>query len=108
VIVAPDTVVRWQRRRFRAYWTRLLVLAHDRRRVLHFTVSEHPTAQWTAQQIVDTFPNDTAPTSLLRDRARAFAEPFRTGLKRLGSEEVITAPQSPWQSLHHRYVRRAA
>jgi putative transposase len=46
----------------------LVVLAHHRRRVLHFNVTAHPTAAWTAQQIVDTFPDDTAPSYLLRDR----------------------------------------
>ena len=46
----------------------LVVLAHHRRRVVHFNVTEHPTAHWTAQQIVDAFPDDTAPSYLLRDR----------------------------------------
>src|SRR5213593_3177241 len=45
-----------------------VVLAHDRRRVFHFNVTEHPTAAWTAQQIVDAFPDDSAPSCLLRDR----------------------------------------
>ena len=45
-----------------------VVLAHDRRRVLHFNVTEHPTAAWTAQQIVDAFPEDSAPSYLIRDR----------------------------------------
>jgi putative transposase len=39
----------------------LVVLAHHRRRVVHFSVTEHPTAVWTAQQIVEAFPDDTAP-----------------------------------------------
>ena len=46
----------------------LVVLAHHRRRVVHFNVTEHPTAAWTAQQIVEAFPDDTAPSYLLRDR----------------------------------------
>ena len=46
----------------------LVVLAHHRRRVVHFNVTEHPTAAWTAQQIVDAFPDDSAPSYLLRDR----------------------------------------
>jgi len=45
-----------------------IVLAHDRRRVLHFNVTEHPTAAWTAQRIIETFPDETAPRFLLRDR----------------------------------------
>jgi hypothetical protein len=54
----------------------LVVLAHHRRRVVHFNVTEHPTAHWTAQQIVDAFPNDTAPSYLLRSR-RVYGYAFR-------------------------------
>ncbi len=46
----------------------LLVLRHERRQVVHFNVTENPTAQWTAQQMVEAFPFDTAPRYLLRDR----------------------------------------
>ncbi len=45
-----------------------LVLRHDRRQIVHFNVTAHPTAQWTAQQLVEAFPFDTAPLYLLRDR----------------------------------------
>jgi putative transposase len=48
----------------------LLILAHERRRVVHFNVTEHPTAQWTAQQVVEAFPWDEAPRYLVRDRDR--------------------------------------
>ncbi len=54
-----------------------LVLAHDRRRIIHFAVTAHPTAEWTAWQLRKTFPWDTAPRSLLRDRDRIFGESFR-------------------------------
>jgi putative transposase len=46
----------------------LVVLAHQRRRVVHFNVTERPTARWTGQQIIEAFPWDTAPKYLLRDR----------------------------------------
>jgi putative transposase len=46
----------------------LVVLAHHRRRVVHFNATEQPTANWTAQQIVAAFPDDSAPSYLLRDR----------------------------------------
>jgi len=75
-----------------------VVLAHDRRRVLHFNVTEHPTAAWTAQQIVDAFPDDSAPSYLLRDRDSVYGHVFRQRVKRLGVGEVLTAPQSPWQN----------
>jgi putative transposase len=76
----------------------LVVLAHHRRRVVHFDVTEHPTAQWTAQQIVDAFPDDSAPSYLLRDRDNVYGQAFRQRVKRMGIEEVLTAPQSPWQN----------
>jgi putative transposase len=193
VIVTPDTVLRWQRRRFRAYWTRLsgrsrggrppisaevaalvrkmaaanplwgaprihgellklgiaiaertvsrlmpkrrpepsqtwrtflanhvrdlvaidfftvptarlrvlfvlVVLAHQRRHVVHFNITEHPTAAWTAQQLVEAFPDDSAPAYLLRDRDQVYGQRFRHRVKGMGIEEVLTAPQSPWQN----------
>src|SRR6266852_4634535 len=53
------------------------LLALDRRRVLHFNVTEHPTVAWTAQQIVDAFPDDSAPSYLLRDRDKIYGHSFR-------------------------------
>src|SRR5205823_4803372 len=74
-----------------------VVLAHDRRRVLHFTVTAHPTAAWTAQQIVEAFPFDTAPKYLLRDRDRIYGFEFRKRLEVMGIQQVLSAPRSPWQ-----------
>jgi transposase InsO family protein len=76
----------------------LVVLAHHRRRVVHFNVTEHPTAAWTAQQIVDAFPDESAPAYLLRDRDQVYGEQFRHRVRGLQIEEVLTAPQSPWQN----------
>jgi putative transposase len=39
----------------------LVILAHDRRRVRHFNITAHPTVEWTAQQVVEAFPWETAP-----------------------------------------------
>jgi putative transposase len=61
-------------------------------------VTEHPTAHWTAQQIVDAFPDESAPSYLLRDRDRVYGEQFRRRVQGMGIEEVLTAPQSPWQN----------
>src|SRR5438132_3672703 len=73
----------------------LVVLAHHRRRVVHFNVTEHPTAHWTAQQIVDAFP---APPYLLRDRDQVYGQQFRHRVKGMRIAEVLTAPHSPWQN----------
>jgi hypothetical protein len=76
----------------------LVVLAHHRRRVVHFNVTEHPTACWTVQQIVNAFPDDAAPSYLLRDRDQVYGAQFRHRVKGMQIEEVLTAPQSPWQN----------
>ena len=75
-----------------------IVLSHDRRQVVHFNVTEHPTAQWTAQQLVEAFPFDSAPRYLLRDRDAIYSEKVQRRIKSLGIQEVVTAPRSPWQN----------
>jgi putative transposase len=76
----------------------LVVLAHHRRRVVHFNVTEHPTAQWTGQQIIEAFPWDTAPEYFQRDRDAVYGSQVQRRVKSLGIEEVLTAPRSPWQN----------
>jgi putative transposase len=76
----------------------LLILAHHRRCVVHFNVTEHPTAPWTAQQVIEAFPWDEAPRYLLRDRDRVYGAAFRQRIHGLGMTEVVTAPRSPWQN----------
>jgi transposase InsO family protein len=75
-----------------------VVLLHDRRRVVHFNVTAHPTALWTAQQIIEAFPEETAPRFLLRDRDQIYGEHFRCRVVGMGIEEAVTAAQSPWQN----------
>lgn len=64
-----------------------LVLAHDRRRIVHFAVTAHPTAEWTAQQLREAFPWDTAPRYLLRDRDRIFGNDFVDQVKAWASNK---------------------
>jgi putative transposase len=80
-----------------------LVLAHDRRRIVHFNVTAHPTAEWTAQQLREAFPFEQIPRYLLRDRDRVFGGEFRKDVKAMGIKEVLSAPRSPWQRA---YVER--
>src|SRR3989449_10310962 len=76
----------------------LVVLIHHCRRVLHFNITAHPSAAWTAQQIVDAFPDDTAPSYLLRDRDSVYGDSFRRRVKSMRIREVLTAAHSPWQN----------
>jgi putative transposase len=80
-----------------------LVLAHDRRRILHFNVTAHPTAEWTGQQLREAFPFDQLPRYLLRDRDAILGDNFRKQVQDMGICEVLSAPRSPWQRA---YVER--
>ena len=75
-----------------------VVLRHDRRELLHLNVTEHPTAAWTAQQLVEAFPDDSAPAYLLRDRDSVYGHAFGHRVKGMGIREVLTAPHRPWQN----------
>src|ERR1700756_3302590 len=72
-----------------------IVLAHDRRRIIHFNVTAHPTAEWTAQQLREAFPFDQIPRHLLRDRDRIYGGEFPEDVKAMGITEVLSAPRSP-------------
>jgi putative transposase len=75
-----------------------VVLSHDRRRIVHVNVTAHPTAAWTAQQLREAWPWDTAPRFVIRDRDAIYGSaPWRTA-QQMGVEEVLTAPRSPWQN----------
>jgi putative transposase len=74
-----------------------LVLVHERRRIVHVAVTAHPTAEWTAHQLLEAFPWETAPRYLLRDRDRIFGHEFVDQVKAMGIQQVLSAPRSPWQ-----------
>ncbi len=75
-----------------------VVLRHDRRELLHFNVTDHPSAVWTARQIIEAFPEETAPRYLLRDLDAIYGEEFARRLKGMGIHQVLTAPRAPWQN----------
>lgn len=75
-----------------------IVLRHDRREPVHVNVTGHPTAAWAAQQIVETFPNETAPRYLLRDRDALYGRAFHRRVDRMGMHQVLIAPRAPWQN----------
>ncbi len=76
-----------------------MIISHERRRIVHFNVTPHPSAEWTAQQVIDAFPADgTEPRFLLRDRDAIFGAVFRRRMRNMGIEEVVAARRSPWQN----------
>jgi putative transposase len=76
----------------------LIVLGHDRRRIIHFEVTHNPTQVWLARQMTEAFPWDTAPRYLLRDRDASYGQTFRDRVEAMAITEVVTAARSPWQN----------
>jgi transposase InsO family protein len=74
-----------------------LVLAHARRKVLHFRITDAPSAVRTAQQMVDTFPFTTPPRYLLRDRDAIYGADLVRRVKNPDLEQKLIAPRAPWQ-----------
>jgi putative transposase len=82
----------------------MVVLAHERRKVIHFDVTPNPTQAWLARQITEAFPWETAPRFLLlRDRDASYGQTFRARVQAMDIEQVVSAPRSPWQNA---YVER--
>ena len=78
----------------------LVILRHDRRRLVHIGVTANPTADWIARQIFEAFPWDTTPTYLIRDRDGAYGQVFRRRVRAMGIRDRPVAPRSPWQNGH--------
>jgi Integrase core domain len=81
----------------------MIILAHDRRKILRTAVTDHPTAAWLSRHVTEAFPWDTAPRYMLRDRDGSYGAYFCNRVEAMGITEVITAPRSPWQNA---YVER--
>jgi hypothetical protein len=75
-----------------------VVVGHGRRQLLWFAVTRNPTAEWLAQQIVQAFPWNTAPTYLVRDNDGAYGQAFTRRLRTMGVRDRPTSPRSPWQN----------
>ncbi len=81
----------------------MIILGHDRRKIMRTAVTEHPTAAWLSRQVTEAFPWDTAPRYLVRDRDASYGSCFCKRVEAMGITEVVTAPRSPWQNA---YVER--
>jgi putative transposase len=74
------------------------VISHDRRRILHFNVTTHPTSSWVSQQLREAFPDDSAPKYLIFDRGSQFNEEVVSTINNLGITPKRTSFRSPWQN----------
>jgi putative transposase len=76
-----------------------VVLAHDRRRILHVGVTQHPTQEWTARQLLEAFPGDgTEPRFLIHDRDSTFGSHFHQHVRNIGLQKIVTGRRCPWQN----------
>ena len=78
----------------------LVVLSHARRRLVHFNVTAHPTAEWTARQLLEACGLEEAPRYLIRDRDQVYGERFSRQAKTSDIREAVIAPRSPWQNAY--------
>jgi len=76
----------------------LIVIKHERRKIVHFNITQTPTATWTAQQMINAFPYDTAPKYLLRDRDSIYGSVFAQRVAGMGIKQKLISPRSPWQN----------
>src|SRR5438094_2542427 len=78
----------------------LVVLSHGRRRLRHFNITEHPTAEWTGRQLIEACGLEDSPRYLIRDRDQVYGERFSRQARMLDIRETVTAPRSPWQNAY--------
>ena len=78
----------------------LLIMRHDRRRMLWLGVTAHPTAEWIARQLTEACGWELPPKYLIRDRDGAYGDVFKRRLCAMGIRDKPTAPRSPWQNGH--------
>jgi len=85
----------------------LVMLTHSRRLLVHFNVTEHPTAEWTARQLLEACTLEQGPRYLIRDRDQVYGERFSHQARILDIQEVVIAPRSPWQNAYAERVIRS-
>jgi putative transposase len=76
----------------------IFVISHDRRRILHFNVTRHPTSQWVLQQLREAFPFQSVPRYLIFDHDAKFGMPVPVAVRSLGINPIRTSFESPWQN----------
>ena len=76
----------------------LVFLSHDRRKIIHFNVTDYLTSEWTTQQLRNTLYDQEIPKFLIRDRDSIFGEDFIQSVSALGLRPILAAYRSPWQN----------
>ena len=76
----------------------LVFLSHNRRQVVHFNVTAHPTSEWATQQLRNVFCDEELAKFLIRDRDSKFGEQFTHSVSALNIRQVLTAYRAPWQN----------
>jgi transposase InsO family protein len=76
----------------------LVILRHERRRLMSCSITANPTAEWIARQITEAFPWDDAPDHLVRDRDASYGHAVTRRLAAMGIRDHPIAPRSPWQN----------
>jgi putative transposase len=74
------------------------IISHDRRRILHFNVSRHPTSAWIVQQLREAFPDQPAQKFLIFDRDAKYGFEVPIAVRSMGMSSVRTSHASPWQN----------
>jgi hypothetical protein len=74
------------------------IISHDRRRILHFNVTKHPSSRWVVQQLRGAFPFDSAPRFLIFDRDSKYSLEVLVAVRSLRLSPVRTSFESPWQN----------
>jgi hypothetical protein len=103
--IAAIDISWWRPYRFGLLYV-MIILDHDRRKIIRTAVTEHPTARWLSRQATEAFPWDTAPRYLLRDRDASYGSDFCSRVDAMGITQVVTAPRSPWQNPYVERVNR--
>ena len=72
-----------------------VIIARDRRRIMHLNVTAHPTAAWVWRQVIRATPWGTTPRFLLRDRDRSHGRDFALRAAKIGIKAIQTPVRAP-------------
>ncbi|MGA1795438.1 MAG: integrase core domain-containing protein [bacterium] len=74
------------------------IIEHARRKILHFNVTGHPSADWMMQQLREAFPFDSAPRYLIFDRDSIFSPQVKQCIRNMHIQPKLISYQAPWQN----------